>query len=121
MADNENGSLSTNSWIGLDGELGDYIAEESRKTLAAYEQQPNLVDEHANQEEGTARGGYAHRQLFELVQNSADALAGTSDGGRIALRLTEDCLYCADDGEPIDQDGVESAHVLAPVAQARDR
>ena len=85
-----------------------YIAEESNKTLEAYKSQPNFVDEHANHEEDTARGGYAHRQLFELVQNSADALAGTSDGGRIAIRLTEDCLYCADDGEPIDQDGVKA-------------
>ena len=57
-------------------------------------------------EEDTARGGYAHRQLFELVQNGADALADKPRGGGIALRLTKDCLYCADDGEPIDRAGV---------------
>lgn len=93
-------------WAGPDGELGAYIAGESRKTVSAYAQQPNLVLEHANHEQDTARGGYADRQLFELVQNGADALSGTSDGGRIAIRLTDGCLYCADDGESIDRAGV---------------
>ncbi len=95
-------------WAGPDGDLGVYITGESQKTLDAYGLQPNLVDEHANHEEDTARGGYAHRQLFELVQNSADALAGIADGGRIAIRLTETCLYCADNGDPIDSDGVRA-------------
>ena len=53
-----------------------------------------------------ARGGYARRQLFELVQNAADALAAVPGGGRIEIRLTENCLYCADNGRPIDRDGV---------------
>ena len=96
------------SWAGPDGDLGAYIAGESQKTLDAYGRQPNLVDEHANHEEDTARGGYAHRQLFELVQNSADALAGIPDGGRITIRLTESSLYCADNGDPIDRDGVKA-------------
>ena len=92
-------------WAEPDGELGSYIAGESQKTLGAYRSQPNLVVEHANQEEDTARGGYAHRQLFELVQNSADSLA-ESDSGRIRIRLTSTHLYCADEGQPIDSDGV---------------
>ena len=108
MSDDKDRSPGADDWAGPEGELGAYIAEESAKSLNAYREQPHLVDEHANQEEDTARGGYADRQLFELIQNSADALAGTSDGGRIALRLTEDCLYCADDGEPIDKDGVKA-------------
>ena len=93
-------------WAGRDSDLGAYIAEESRKTLNAYADQPHLVLEHANHEQDTARGGYAHRQLFELVQNAADALSGTSAGERIAIRLTDGYLYCADDGESINQDGV---------------
>ncbi len=94
-------------WSGPNEKLGSYIAEESEKSLEAYARQPKLVDEHANQEEDTARGGYAHRQLFELVQNSADALSGTG-GGRIEIRLSKDCLYCADNGEAIDQKGVNA-------------
>ena len=98
--------VAQEKWAGPDGDLGTYVTEESRRTLSAYANQPHLVLEHANLEQDTARGGYAHRQLFELVQNGADALAGVSDGGRIAICLAGDCLYCADDGEPIDRAGV---------------
>ena len=96
---------SRSDWAGPVGPIGAYIAEESQRTLEAYRSQPNLVAEHANTEEDTARGGYAHRQLFELVQNGADSLAG-SGGGRIWIRLTPTHLYCADEGQPIDADGV---------------
>ncbi len=106
MLKHENDPTQTVNWAGMDGELGSYIAEESQKTLSAYGEQPHLVGEHANLEEGTTRGGYAHRQLFELVQNSADALAGKPGGGRIEIHLTEAYLYCADDGETIDEAGV---------------
>ncbi len=93
-------------WVGPAGDLGAYITEESRRTISAYADQPRLVLEHANLEQDTARGGYAHRQLFELVQNGADALSGASERGRIAIRLTGGHLYCADDGEPINEAGV---------------
>ena len=128
-------------WASPHEELGRYIAEQSQSTLDAYREQPKLVTEHANLEQDTAQGGYQHRQLFELVQNSADALApvsaasdrglpggvgsGEAEGngpgtgrvgeeaasasartGRIEIRLVGDCLYCADDGSPIDEDGV---------------
>ena len=99
-------TVGAQDWAGPEGDLGDYITEESRRTLDAYANQPRLVLEHANREQDTARGGYAHRQLFELVQNSADALNGASEGGHIAIRLTDSCLYCADDGEPISRAGV---------------
>lgn len=95
-------------WAGPGGELGAYVAEESRKTVRAYAEQPDLVLEHANLEQDTAHGGYADRQLFELVQNGADALSGASGGGRIAIRLTDDYLYCADDGAPIDRAGARA-------------
>ena len=94
-------------WLGPDGDIGAYIHVESENTLAAYRRQPNLIIEHANHEEDTTRGGYAHRQLFELVQNGADALARSS-GGNIWIRLTPTHLYCADAGQPIDRDGVRA-------------
>ncbi|MCY3924988.1 MAG: DEAD/DEAH box helicase [bacterium] len=109
-----------NDWAGPQEALGQYIREETEATLAAYSSQPILVLEHASVEEDTAHGGYQHRQLFELVQNSADALwadageremgSATPVGGhgRIEVRLTANCLYCADDGEPIDADGVKA-------------
>lgn len=95
-------------WAGPDSRLCDFIACETQKTLRAYSEQPILVTEHANQEHDTAHGGYAHRQLFELVQNSADALVKAPDGKRILVRLTEDYLYCADDGEAMDEAGVQA-------------
>ena len=98
------------SWAGTTGSLGEYIKGESRRTLSAYRKQPTLVTEHANLEIGTAGGGYADRQLVELIQNSADALVGPAAGerGRISIRLTDDCLYCADDGDEMDEDGARA-------------
>ena len=95
-------------WGGGVDELRAYIEKESRNTLEAYKAQPNLVTEHANHEEDTARGGYAGRQLFELVQNGADALSKVRHGGSIEICLSKNYLYCADDGAPIDRDGVRA-------------
>ena len=94
-------------WTGVDGEIGQYVRAESQRTLDAYAAQPNLVDEQANQEQDTARGGYAARQIVELVQNSADQLA-KSGGGRVYIKLTDTHLYCADDGAPLDEDGAKA-------------
>ena len=95
-------------WADSNSPICDFIAEQAKKTLRAYREQPHLVTEHANHEHDTARGGYAHRQLFELVQNSADALANASDGKSVLVRLTDNHLYCADDGDAISEDGVRA-------------
>ena len=95
------------AWASPKGELGVFIVRETKKSLKAYREQPRLVTEHARIEQDTAQGGYANRQLFELVQNSADALLDAPDGKSILIRLTDDFLYCADDGLPIDEEGVE--------------
>ena len=97
----------TDQWSGPDGALGAYLREESNKSLESYRNQPNNLREDANIEEDTARGGYAERQLFELVQNSADALS-ESEGEHIWIKLTPDHLYCADNGKPIDEDGART-------------
>ena len=95
------------AWEGAEGRIGRFIVEEASKTLDAYRVQPNLVNEHANREHDTAHGGYAHRQLYELVQSSADALSHAGTGQSILIRLTEKFLYCADDGRPIDESGIK--------------
>ena len=108
------GGRNEQVWQSPLGPLGRFVAAETCKTLDAYRAQPHLVTEHANQEYDTAHGGYAHRQLYELVQNSADALSHQGTGQSILVRLTDRFLYCADDGKPIDEAGVESlmfAHV----------
>ena len=99
-------SASQPAWAGVEGEIVNFIVRETERTVDAYSRQPHLVTEHANHEHDTAHGGYAHRQLFELVQNSADALVGAGGGQSILVRLTADHLYCADDGRAIDAAGV---------------
>ena len=94
-------------WAAGETEIVRFITETAKRTLRAYHEQPSLVTEHANLEHDTAHGGYAHRQIFELVRNGADALT-RSDGASILVRLTGNYLYCADDGRPIDEDGILS-------------
>lgn len=106
------------AWAGDENRITDFIMEETERTLRAYREQPNLVTEHADHEHDTTHGGYAHRQLFELVQNGADALAH-SDGASILVRLTGEYLYCADDGKPIDEDGVR-ALMFSHMSSKRD-
>ena len=61
-------------WMGVDSPITKHVAEQSDKMLRAYAEQPDLVLEHANIERSTAQGGYGRRQIYELVQNGADAL-----------------------------------------------
>lgn len=92
-------------WDGPDRRLAQNVEQEVAETLQAFQIKPALAKQQAKIERDTASGGYAHRQLYELVQNSADAIRG-GHGGRIHIRLTETHLYCADDGTPITLEGV---------------
>ena len=95
------------AWHGPQDAIGRFVLAEACKSLEAYLAQPRLVTEHADQKYATVQGGYAHRQLYGLVQNGADALARQGTGQSILIRLTERFLYCADDGAPIDEEGVK--------------
>ncbi len=100
-------------WVDRGSDLLQHIASSNDAALSAYSVNPTLVFEHANIERATAQGGYGRRQLYELIQNGADALVGTRSG-RIHVVLTEDALYCANEGEPIDSAGVTallSSHI----------
>ena len=99
--------VDASAWAQSDGDVGSYIQTETRSTLDAYHSKPDLIERDANIEHSVARGGYAHRQLCELIQNSADSLID-SRGGRISLKLTDTHLYCADDGQAIGQKGVRA-------------
>lgn len=105
-------------WADGESPIVSFITDETGKTLRAYREQPSLVTEHANLEHDTAHGAYAHRQIFELVQNGADALTH-SDGASILVRLTGEYLYCADDGKPIDEAGVR-AFMFSHLSRKRD-
>jgi superfamily II DNA or RNA helicase len=84
-----------------------FIEEHNRQVIESYKSQPTLIEEHANQEIAAAEGAYGHRQVFELIQNAADAIRGFPDG-RIHLILTRTALYCANTGKPIAISGVRA-------------
>ncbi|KUL31451.1 hypothetical protein ADL15_22220 [Actinoplanes awajinensis subsp. mycoplanecinus] len=76
--------------------------------LGSYRSTPRLIDEHGLQEDSFRTGGYAHRQVLELVQNAADALRRGGQRGRVVLLLRDDVLYCANEGAPFSRRGLEA-------------
>jgi superfamily II DNA or RNA helicase len=93
------------SWAGTHEGLGLEVVEQTRRCLATYREDASRVRQDANIEASTSQLGYGRKQLFELIQNGADALQG-SDGGRIRALLTPDCLYVANEGRPLTASGV---------------
>ncbi|MFF7068584.1 DEAD/DEAH box helicase [Streptomyces pseudovenezuelae] len=83
------------------------VLEQSTRVLQTYSVDPGLVAEHANGERRITQGGYGDRQLFELVQNAADEIAG-EPGGKVHVILTETYLYCANEGDPVTPEGAET-------------
>ncbi|WP_434097683.1 DEAD/DEAH box helicase [Streptomyces mirabilis] len=83
------------------------VLEQSSRVLQTYEVDPGLIPEHANGERRITQGGYGDRQLFELVQNSADEIAD-EPGGTAHVVLTTTHLYCANEGSPVTAEGAET-------------
>ncbi|WP_127360887.1 DEAD/DEAH box helicase [Actinacidiphila soli] len=83
------------------------VLEQSARVLETYRVDPGLVQEHANNERRITQGGYGDRQLFELVQNGADEIAD-APGGKLHVVLTDDYLYCANQGTPVTPEGAET-------------
>jgi superfamily II DNA or RNA helicase len=106
------------AWREPASELTAHVVRETERTLEAYRTQPTLVREHVGIEANIFSGGYGRRQIFELIQNAADAIVVGGLPGRIAIVLTEAALYCANEGLPIDADGV-TAILSAYLSQKR--
>ncbi|MFN7610810.1 MAG: sacsin N-terminal ATP-binding-like domain-containing protein, partial [bacterium] len=87
--------------------LSRFVHNECERRLRAYEAQPRDAAEHFETENEVLSGGYAYRQLYELVQNAADAIleAGESQG-RICVRLAPDRLEAANTGAALDEGGI---------------
>lgn len=105
---------SVADWVG-DSALRAEVEAQFSRAIAAYEANPNLISEHANHEESIRVGGYANRTLLELVQNAADAMAGSKDEGldgtplgrvEIVLDPVAQTLYCANSGRPFSKNGL---------------
>lgn len=93
-------------WGSPDPTVENVVAEQSDACLAVYREDPSRVEQDANNELRISQGGYARRQLFELLQNAVDA---TQRGGsRIEVVLTTTRLMVANDGEPFNADGVRA-------------
>ncbi|GIW43875.1 MAG: hypothetical protein KatS3mg077_1157 [Candidatus Binatia bacterium] len=95
--------------------MPDHLDPLCEQLLAAYRAHPALIREHYGIEQTVLAGGYGYRQVFELVQNGADAEwetwdAGrpTPEGGRIAVVLAAPYLYVANTGAPLSQEGIEA-------------
>ncbi|MFW6773195.1 DEAD/DEAH box helicase [Nocardioides sp. CPCC 205120] len=80
--------------------------EQTDVCLKVYAEDPSRVLQDANNERRISEGGYATRQLEELIQNAVDA--ARAGGERVEVLLTQDCLYVANDGAPFDADGVRA-------------
>lgn len=89
------------------GALTAFVEDECDRRLRAYTAQPRDANEHFETEIEVLSGGYAYRQLFELVQNAADAISEGGEGsGRIHVRLERRRLVAANTGAALDRDGV---------------
>ena len=97
-------------WPSSEKELVAYVKDERDKTLEVYKIKPTLLQEHFNTEEDTLAGGYRYRQVFEVIQNAADAiLEGNqpkAEKGRIVARVVDSKLYVANSGAPLTKDGI---------------
>jgi len=92
-------------------ELVSYAEQLCAERMAAYRAAPHDAEEHANIETAVLAGGYAYRQVAELIQNAADAIAevGTpGDEGRIFVEADARGLWCANTGIAVDQAGVKA-------------
>ena len=100
-------SISVDDWPN-DSKVTKEVIERSKKRLQAYKVSPDDIEEHFNIERGIAEGGYGRRQIYELIQNGADEILRAKEGKRIEVVLTDDYLYCANEGKAIDVRGVQA-------------
>jgi superfamily II DNA or RNA helicase len=98
--------MTRHEWLGVDAELATLVRRQSRDCLDVYTTDPLRVDEDRATEIAAAEVGYGRKQLFELVQNGADAMARAP--GRIEIVLTAHTLYVANEGTPFTADGVHA-------------
>jgi superfamily II DNA or RNA helicase len=117
-------TLDRRAWS-PNSELVREVQDQFDRTIEAYRAHPRLISEHANHEESIRTGGYANRTLLELIQNAADALAGTDDdnspgAGRVEIVLDArtSTLYCANAGRPFSKSGL-TAVTMAHLSEKR--
>ena len=97
-------------WPEPEASLIAYVQGDRRKTLEAYRIKPEYIREHFDIEQAVLSSGYRYRQVFEVVQNAADAIleaaSGGGSGGRILVSVVNSHLYVANTGAPLTKDGI---------------
>jgi superfamily II DNA or RNA helicase len=97
-------SVGLEEWLGRESGVGRAVERFSADCLRTYEVDERRVIEDANLEREAIAGGYARRQLYELIQNGADELI--DQRGRVEVVLTDQALYCANQGSEVSEAGV---------------
>src|SRR5260370_3195158 len=97
-------------WPRPDASLVAYVEEKRGTILQVYRIQPELIREHFGTEQSVLSSGYRYRQIFEVVQNAADAILEAAeageDGGRILVSGSEKHLFVSNTGPALTQDGI---------------
>lgn len=101
-------------WV-PDSALEGFVGKRFELRLGNYERIPDEVRDHHESEIEALAGGYSYRQIWELIQNAADAIledaSQSSDtampaSGQIVLSLADRKLYSANTGAPLGADGI---------------
>jgi hypothetical protein len=95
-------------WAGLDNDIAAVLEERNKVRKEFYPRDAEAFIGESNVVANAAEGDYKFRQLFELIQNATDAMTpgpDTPDGGRVAVVLTPNALYCANQGRPFSLKG----------------
>jgi hypothetical protein len=111
----------SDSWVPqTTKEWHDWLAEEERKTVAAYCDKPALLIADYRREQDIARD-YEGREILELLQNANDQAAEREEPGRVLLELSQRGLIVANTGLAFSVGGVASLQTshLSPKRRRR--
>jgi len=92
-----------------------FLKEHAKKQYNAYKSYPEYLKEQHGIEQTVLAGGYAYRQILELVQNGADAIIEAYEAGdsarekeRIRVVLTDEALLVGNTGASLSKDGLQA-------------
>ena len=79
---------------------GNVVNRIVNQNLGVYRAAPSRLQEDVSQEAQVA-SDYRGRLVYELLQNSDDAMEGQSANDRVVFRVTDDALWMANSGRPL--------------------
>lgn len=100
--------MTSSAWDHDNSQIVALAEEYNAQHDKAYGVSPNRVVSEYRSELAIYEGGYRDRQVYELIQNAADAATITDTNGRIELVFDGQRLYCANTGAPLSTDGIRA-------------